>query len=83
MGAHPVVLAYSEQVSRFIEDSGRTSLRLPAVRASDRNMILNLARFYSSSLQMFHHLLNTVYLGSQMPLLTVIISTTQTTIYNC
>jgi len=49
MGAHPVVLAYSEQVSRFIEDSGRTSLRLPAVRASDRNMILNLASLYSLS----------------------------------
>jgi len=49
LGAHPVVLAYSEQVSRFIEDSGRTSLRLPAVRASDRNMILNLASLYSLS----------------------------------
>jgi len=49
IGAHPVVLAYSEQVSRFIEDSGRSSLRLPAVRASDRNMILNLASLYSLS----------------------------------
>ena len=41
---------WTMQVSRFIEDSGRTSLRLPAVRASDRNMILNLARFYSTTL---------------------------------
>jgi len=48
-GPPPVVLAYSEQVSRFIEDSGRTALRLPAVRASDRNMILSLASLYSLS----------------------------------
>ena len=45
----PVVLAYSDQVSRFIEDSSRASLRLPAVRAQDRNMILNLASLYSLS----------------------------------
>jgi len=45
----PVALAYSDQVSRFIQDGSRTSLRLPAVRASDRNMILNLAGLYSLS----------------------------------
>ena len=55
-----MLFKWKMQVSRFIEDSGRTSLRLPAVRASDRNMILNLARFFSSTPQTFHHLLNTV-----------------------
>jgi hypothetical protein len=42
-------VAYSDQVSRFIQDAARTALRLPAVRAEDRNMVLNLASLYSLS----------------------------------
>jgi len=46
---HHLIQAYTDQVSRFIQDTSRQSLRLPAVRATDRNMILNLASLYTLS----------------------------------
>lgn len=41
--------AVADQVSRFVHDESKQSLRLPALRLTDRNMILNLASLYNLS----------------------------------
>ena len=41
------IICDDAQVSRFIQDSSQTSLRLAAARSQDRNMVLNLAGLYS------------------------------------
>ncbi len=35
----------SEQLSRFLQDPGRTQLRLSVLRGSDRNKIVHLVKF--------------------------------------
>jgi len=47
--SHPLVPAYGEQVSRFMQDSNSQTLRLPAIKSTDRKMILSLASLYSLS----------------------------------
>ena len=41
----------SEQVSRFLQDSGRSELRLTVLRLADRNKIAHLANLYSLSMR--------------------------------
>ena len=41
----------SEQVSRFLQDSGRSELRLTVLRSADRNKIAHLANLYSLSMR--------------------------------
>jgi len=41
--------AYGEQVSRFMQDNISQTLHLPAIKATDRSMILSLASLYSLS----------------------------------
>ena len=41
----------SEQVSRFLQDSSRSELRLTVLRSSDRNKIAHLANLYSLSMR--------------------------------
>ena len=41
----------SEQVSRFLQDSNRSELRLTILRSSDRNKIAHLANLYSLSMR--------------------------------
>merc|ERR1712142_788514 len=48
-GLYPVTPAYGEQVSRFMQDNISQTLRLPAIKSTDRNMILSLASLYSLS----------------------------------
>lgn len=48
-GLYPGMPAYGEQVSRFMQDSSSLTLRLPAMKSTDRNMILSLASLYSLS----------------------------------
>lgn len=48
-GSCPIIPAFSEQVSRFMQDSNLQTLRLPAVKSTDRKMILSLASLYSLS----------------------------------
>ena len=46
-GVYPAVPAYGEQVDRFMQDNSSLTLRLPAIKCTDRNMILSLASLYS------------------------------------
>jgi len=48
-GAHPGIPAYGEQVARFMQDTFSQTLHLPAIKSTDRNMILRLASLYSLS----------------------------------
>jgi len=41
--------AYGEQVARFMQDTSTMTLRLAAIKSTDRNMILSLASLYSLS----------------------------------
>lgn len=41
----------SEQVSRFLQDSGRSELRLTVLRPADRNKVAHLANLYSLSMR--------------------------------
>eukprot|EP00092_Neocalanus_flemingeri_P035819 GFUD01038999.1.p1 GENE.GFUD01038999.1~~GFUD01038999.1.p1 ORF type:complete len:505 (-),score=210.55 GFUD01038999.1:133-1647(-) len=48
-GLYSTIPAYGEQVSRFMQDTSSLTLRLPAIKSTDRNMILSLASLYSLS----------------------------------